>query len=60
MNKLNFDGKRLEGKNVEKKIRDIFYEMDFSGNEQEEDLYYNSPISVYYHKRKFIHYVNCN
>ena len=57
MNKLNFDGRLLEGKNVEKQIRDIAYEMDFSGKE----LDYNYTISNrnFYHRKKFfIH--NCN
>ena len=56
MNKLDFDGSRiLIGKNVEKKIRDIAYEMDFSGDEQE-DYYYNVPKKFYNNKRKsYIH-----
>lgn len=55
MNKLDFDGRLLEGKNVEKKIRDIAYEMDFSGDEQE-DYYYNVPKKFYNNKRKsYIH-----
>ena len=31
MNKINFDGRLLEGKDIQKKIHDIAYEMDFSG-----------------------------
>lgn len=54
MNKLNFDGRLLEGKNVEKKIRDIALEMDFSGNER--DLDYNiTSKKIYPHKRRFFY-----
>lgn len=52
MNKLIFDG-ILKEKNLRKKIRDLSYELDFSGNEQEEDFYYHLPKKVYPHKRKF-------
>ena len=55
MKKLNFDGRLLEGKNVERKIRDIAYEMDFSGNEQEHFYYNNVPKKVYHNKRKFFY-----
>lgn len=56
MKKLNFDGRLLEGKNVERKLRDIAYEMDFSGNEQEEHFYYNNvPKKFYHNKRKFFY-----
>lgn len=55
MKKLNFDGRLLEGKNVEKQLYDIAFEMDFSGNEQMEQLYYNIPKKVYHRKRKFFH-----
>ena len=53
MNKLNFDGRLLEGKNVEKKIRDLAYEMDFSGDEPKEPDYFASK-KFYHRKRKFI------
>ena len=52
MNKLDFDGRLLEGKNVEKKIRDIANEMIFSGDEREEQYLYNIPKKVYPIKRK--------
>lgn len=55
MNKLNFDGRLLEGKNVERKLRDIAYEMDFSGDGQDEHFYYNIPKKVYHHKRIFFY-----
>ena len=54
MNKVEFDGRLLEGKNVQKKILDIAYEMDFSGDEQ--DFLYTLPKKTYHYKKKhFIH-----
>ena len=43
MNKINFDGRLLEGKDIQKKIHDIAYEMDFSGKENDEFLYTYHP-----------------
>jgi len=54
MNKINFDGRLLEGKDIQKKIHDIAYEMDFSGKENDEFLYTYHP-KKYYRKYYFIH-----
>lgn len=61
MNKLNFDGRLLERKDVQRKLRDLAYEMDFSGEEPEPDYFYSFK-KVYYHKgkREFFIRKNCN
>lgn len=60
MNKLDFDGRLLEGKNVEKKIRDIASEMDF--DDTQDEYFYFTPEKRNYHKKKsFYSYdKNCN
>ncbi len=51
MNKLEFDGRLLEGIDVQRKIHDIIYETDYSGNERE--LYFDSiPYKYHFYKRK--------
>lgn len=55
MNKINFDGRLLEGKDIRRKIHDIAYEMDFSGKENDEFLLYAYQPKKYYPKKYFIH-----
>ena len=55
MKKLNFDGRLLEGKDIRKKLRDIVYEADFSGNEFDETFLSSLPSKKYFHKKNLFY-----